>query len=186
MALALILAFITPEEIVDYVGVKNTYLVSFLLAVFGGLSAVTGLSFFASVITFSGGGANTLLLAVFGGLGIFISDSIFFFVARYGVEILKKKARPISLWLVSRMEKFSLTAILIGVYIYVGFTPLPNDLLMVALAFVGMPFKRLAPVLMAGSITVVFLVAYFGEIIFLCFKMKKKPPRTFPQLFQQH
>ena len=46
------------------------------------------------------------------------------------------------------------------------FTPLPNDLLMVALAFVGMPFKRLAPVLMAGSITVVFLVAYFGEIIF--------------------
>ena len=150
----------------DYVGVKNTYLVSFLLAVFGGLSAVTGLSFFASVVTFSGGGANTLLLAVFGGLGIFISDSIFFFVARYGVEILKKKARPISLWLVSRMEKFSLTAILIGVYIYVGFTPLPNDLLMVALAFVGMPFKRLAPVLMAGSITVVFLVAYFGEIIF--------------------
>ena len=166
LALALIFAFITPEEIVDYVGVRNTYLVSFLLAVFGGLSAVTGLSFFASVVTFSGGGANTLLLALFGGLGIFISDSIFFLVAQYGVGILKKKAKPISLWLISRIENFSLGTIMVGVYIYIGLTPLPNDVLMIALAFVGMPFRRLAPVLMAGSFTIVFLVAYFGEIIF--------------------
>ena len=46
LVLVLILVFITPEEIVNYVGVRNTYLVSFLLAVFGGLSAATGLSFF--------------------------------------------------------------------------------------------------------------------------------------------
>ena len=156
-------------EIVDYIGVENAYLISFLLAVFGGLSAVTGLSFFASVATFSSGGADPFLLALFGGLGVFLSDSIFFLAARYGVEILKKKAKPLSLWLVSKMEKFSLNMILIGVYVYIGFTPLPNDILMIALAFIGTPFKRLAPVLMAGSITIVFLTAYFGEIIFKWF-----------------
>lgn len=166
LVFALILAFITPQEIVDYVGVENTYLVSFLLAVFGGLSAVTGISFFASVVTFSGGGASPVLLALFGGLGIFISDSIFFLVARYGVEILKKKTRPVSQWLVSKMEKLPLSIVLAGVYVYIGFTPFPNDLLMVALALAGMPFKLLAPTLMAGSVTIVFLVAYFGEIIF--------------------
>lgn len=166
LAFALILAFITPQEIVDYVGVENTYLVSFLLAVFGGLSTVTGISFFVSVVTFSSGGTSPILLALFGGLGIFISDSIFFLVAQYGVEILKKKAQPLSLWLVSRVENISLGTILVGVYIYIGFTPLPNDVLMIALAFAGMPFRRLAPVLMAGSVTIVFLVAYFGEIIF--------------------
>ena len=166
MAFVLILALITPQEIVDYVGVENTYLVSFLLAVFGGLSTVTGISFFASVATFSRGGASPVLLALFGGLGIFISDSIFFLIAQYGVDILRKKVQPISLWFISRMENFSLGTIMVGVYIYIGFTPLPNDVLMIALAFVGMPFRRLAPVLMAGSITIVFLVAYFGEIIF--------------------
>lgn len=153
-------------EIVNYIGVENTYLVSFLLAVFGGLSTVTGVSFFVSVATFASGGANPFLLGLFGGLGIFISDSIFFLVARYGVRILERKAKPISLWLISKMEKVSLNTILVGVYLYIGLTPLPNDLLMIALALMGMPFKRLAPVLMAGGITIVFLTAYFGEIIY--------------------
>ena len=166
LILMTILVFITPQEIVDYVGVENTYLVSFLMAVFGGISAVTGISFFVSVATFSSGGANPFLLGVFGGLGIFISDSVFFLVARYGIRIFEKEAKPVSLWLISKMEKISLNTILVGVYLYVGLTPLPNDLLMIALAFMGMPFKRLAPVLMAGGITVVFLTAYFGEIIF--------------------
>ncbi|MEX2014172.1 MAG: hypothetical protein WD896_02345 [Parcubacteria group bacterium] len=166
VAVTLLLVFITPDEIVHYIGIENAYLVSFLLAVFGGLSAVTGISFFVSVATFASGGANPFILALFGGAGIFISDSIFFFAARYGVGILEKKAKPIFSWLVSRMEKLPMKAVLAGVYVYIGFTPLPNDILMIALAIWGIPYKKLAPVLLAGSITVVFLVAYFGEIIF--------------------
>ncbi|MEX2013458.1 MAG: hypothetical protein WD897_00890 [Parcubacteria group bacterium] len=166
LVLVVLAIFITPQEVVDYVGVENTYLISFLIAVFGGLSTVTGISFFASVATFSSGGANPFLLGLFGGLGIFISDSIFFLVARYGVQIFERKSKLISPWLVSKMEKVSLNIILVGVYIYIGLTPLPNDLLMIVLALMGMPFKRLAPVLIAGGITIVFLTAYFGEIIF--------------------
>lgn len=158
--------YINSKEIVNYIGVENTYLVSFLMAVFGGLSTVTGISFFASVVTFVSGGANPFLIGFFGGLGIFISDTIFFFAVRYGVQVFKNKAKPVSSWLVSKMEKVSLSVILVGVYIYIGFTPLPNDILMIALAFIDMPFKRLAPVLIAGSITVVMLVAYFGEFFF--------------------
>src|SRR5262245_39905659 len=78
LTLALVIFFITPEQIVAYIGVKNTYLVAFLLAVFGGLSAITGVSFFLSVAAFASGGANPFLLALVGGLGIFISDSIFY------------------------------------------------------------------------------------------------------------
>lgn len=162
----LLLTLTTPEEIVDYVGVENTYFVSFLLAVFGGLSTVTGVPFFTSVVAFASGGANPWLLGLFGGVGIFISDLIFFFVARYGAHIFRDTVKPVSLWLVSKMEKVSLKVVLIGVFIYIGFTPLPNDIIMIALAFTGIPFKRIAPVLLAGSITIVVLVAYLGEIIF--------------------
>lgn len=165
LILVVLSVFVTPQELVNYIGVKNIYLVSFLVAVFGGLSTLTGLSFFVSVAAFASGGADPFLLGLFGGLGVFISDSIFFLAARHGVRVFKKNAKPISLWLASKMEKFSLSTILIGVYIYIGLTPLPNDILMVALAFMGMSFKRLAPVLMAGSISVVWLVAYFGETL---------------------
>ncbi|MEK7461571.1 MAG: hypothetical protein AAB586_00670 [Patescibacteria group bacterium] len=162
----LISLYITPKEIVDYIGVQNTYAVSFLLAVFGGLSTVTGISFFASIVTFSSGGANPFLLGLFGGLGIFISDTIFFFIARYSVQVFQKNIKPVSLRFVSRMQKVSLGLVLFGVYIYIGFTPFPNDILMIALVLMGVSFKRLAPVLLVGSITVVMLVAYLGEIIF--------------------
>ena len=166
LAFVLISIYVTPKEIVDYIGVENTYFVSFLLAVFGGLSTVTGISFFTSVVAFSSGGANPFLLGLFGGLGIFISDAIFFFVARYSVQVLRENIKPVSLRFVSKMEKVSPSLILFGVYLYIGLTPLPNDILMIALAFLGISFKRLAPVLLAGSVTVVMLVAYSGEIIF--------------------
>jgi hypothetical protein len=166
LAVALLFVFITPEEVVDYIGVKNTYLVAFLLAVFGGISTVTGVSFFLSVGAFSVGGANPFLLGLYGGLGIFISDSIFFFAARYGVEAFEEKIKPLSLWLISKMEKVSMGTVLLLVYVYIGFTPFPNDILMIALALMGVSFKRLAPVLLVGSITIVTLTAYFGEVIF--------------------
>lgn len=163
---ALSFTFVSPEEIVSYVGVKNTYLVSFLLAVFGGLSAVTGVSFFVSVASFASGGASPILLILAGGAGIFISDTIFFLVARYGVDVFKKDARPASLYLISKIEKLPPYLVLIIVFVYIGLTPLPNDILMIALALSGMRFKKLAPVLLFGSFSIVAMAVYLGEIIF--------------------
>jgi hypothetical protein len=158
--------FVEPEAVVARVGIENTYFVAFILAVIGGLSALTGTSFFLAVATFAGSGANPLLLGIIGGLGIFISDTIFFLLAKYGVEVFKDRIAPTSRWLTTKIEGLGVGAVLIFVYLYIGFTPLPNDILMVALALSGMTYRRLAPVLILGSITVVTLTAYLGEAIF--------------------
>lgn len=160
-----LLFFVDAETIVRQIGVTNTYIVAFLLAVVGGLSTLTGISFFTLVVTFAEGGSNPWLLGLVGGIGIFISDCIFFFVARGAVEVFRENlARP-SRFLARYLEKLPPWGILLGIFIYVGFTPLPNDLLMLALAVASVPFVRFAPALFLGSITVVTITAYLGESI---------------------
>jgi hypothetical protein len=171
IAWMVLLAFIEPEEIVGRIGVENTYIIVFLAAVFGGLSTLTGTSFFLLIATFADGGSNPLLLGLSGGAGIFISDSLFFLIARHGAEILRTKAKRFSETLVRFMRRAPPWGVYGGVYVYLGFTPLPNDLLMIALALFGMSYRKLIPVLLAGSITIATLTAFGGQQLLSWFQL---------------
>lgn len=154
---------ISPEEIVSAIGVQNTYLVVFLLATIGGLSTVTGTSLFAALATFASGGADPWLLGLVGGLGIFISDSVFFLVAHHGARALPKKPNGIRDRLAHTFKRIPQWALAGGVYAYVGITPLPNDILMGALALARIPYRSIVVPLLAGSITIALLTAHIGE-----------------------
>ena len=160
------LLFMDPREIVAFIGLENTYLAAFLIATLGGLSTLTGTSFFVAIATFSAGGSSPLLLGLFGGLGIFLSDSIFFLIAHHGVQQFSEPSGKISSFILKYMNKLPNWAVNILIYIYLGFSPLPSDILMVALAFTGMSYKRLAPFLLAGGITAALLIALLGRAIF--------------------
>lgn len=159
----LVIYFIGPEKIVSFVGVENTYLVAFLFAVLGGLSSITGVSFFAAIATFAAGGSHPLLLGFAGGLGIFISDSVFFFMARYGVSTVREKSKPHRYF--EKIKRLPKWALLLTTYTYLGFTPFPNDLLMVFLAFSDIKYKQLMPIILLGGMTVVTIAAYLGNFI---------------------
>ncbi|MEX0918871.1 MAG: hypothetical protein WDZ85_02800 [Candidatus Paceibacterota bacterium] len=156
---------IGPETIVEYIGIKNTYLVVFILAVIGGLSAVTGISFFATVATFAAGGSHPLALGLIGGLGIFLSDLIFFLIAQYGTLVFNEKLSPLSIWLAKKKRAWPEWLIPFFVYFYLGFTPLPNDLLMMALALAKVPLRRLWLPILAGSLTIVTITAYLSYFL---------------------
>lgn len=157
--------FFGAEGIVSAIGVENTYLVIFLIAVTGGLSSLTGIALFTSIATFAAGGAEPFLLAMVGGVGIFISDSIFYFLIYYGrksvPENWEETFKKIEEWI----EKYPNRVVLTGMYFYISFSPLPNDLLMAALVIGGYSYKRIVWVLLAGSFTVAFITAYLGKII---------------------
>jgi uncharacterized membrane protein YdjX (TVP38/TMEM64 family) len=46
------------------------------------------------------------------------------------------------------------------VFVYSGFFPLPNDVLIIALVFTKAPFKKFAPYLFVGDIISTLLIAY--------------------------
>ena len=130
------LYLIPPAELVQAIGVENTYLVTFLITLFAGVSSFTGTAAYATVAALAEGGGNPVILGLLGGLGLFLSDSIFYFIIWKGIEsvrdtggFFRKLERVIS--------KVPAWLGLVIVYLYTGFTPLPNDLLLLALLLGG-------------------------------------------------
>jgi hypothetical protein len=159
--------FLGPEKIVDFIGVENTYFIVFAIATIGGLSTLTGTVLFSTIIAFVAGGVNPFLLGTIGGMGIFISDTIFYTLALYGRKSAPQnweyRIEKIEKW----MKKYPSWLILTIVYIYISFTPLPNDILMIILVLGGYSYKKIATVLLMGSLTIAMITAYIGNVWFL-------------------
>ncbi len=160
------LVFISPQEIINKIGPENAYIIVFLLAVIGGLSTVTGTSFFATTATFANGGADPLLLGLVGGLGIFISDSVFFFLANQGAKILKDEEGSFRWKLFGTIEKVPSWFLGIFVFLYVGLSPLPNDILMIGLALAKVRYRKIFIPILLGSLSIATLTAILGKTLF--------------------
>lgn len=157
------IAVLGPEAIVAHIGATNAYLSVFLLAIIGGLSTLTSTSLFTAIATFSVGGAHPILLGLFGGTGIFISDTVFFHAARYGKTSLpahwERRVTRLFSWL-HTLPRWGAMALILA---WIGFSPLPNDVLMVALAAAGYRYAQVAPLLLAGGLCIATLTAYLAR-----------------------
>jgi hypothetical protein len=162
IALILFLIIVPPSELLDTIGVRNSYILLFFLALLGGISVFTSGPFYAGVATFASQGSDIALLAVVGGAGIFLSDCAFYLLVRYGKASLKGRVmKEIESMLVQGADRVPKLVLLGGIYLYASM-PLPSDVLMAVLALSRIPFVGFAPVLFAGNVTAIALVALFG------------------------
>lgn len=162
---ALFFHYYPVEEIISRIGVQNTYLAAFLLSVIGGFSSLTGTSLYAALIVLSKGGMNPFVLGIIAGLGLFLSDSIFYFIATHMRTLVsgittrwERLFRNIWKWVHSTPDWIVYTA----VFIYAAFAPLPNDVILVALALSNYSYRKFAVFLFLGDLTISILLTVFG------------------------
>lgn len=159
IAWSLVLSIYGPARIVEVLGVRSSFLVMFMVSVFGGVSTFTSASYLATLITFAAGGLNPFILGLLAGIGIFISDSFFFLIGVEGRNIvsgtLLKYIKRFESWLRHRPE----WVVPVVTYVYTGLTPLPNDVLTVSLAFAEVKYRRIVLPLLLGDITLTTTVA---------------------------
>jgi membrane protein YqaA with SNARE-associated domain len=152
-AWVILISFVSPQEVVEKIGVKNTYLVIGAMAILGGVSSLTAGPFYTALATFAAGGANVWLLGLVAGMGLVVSDSVFFYLGTRGREILsgkaKKKEEKLARWIEGKPEWL----IPIIVFVYSGLTPLPNDIMAISLAVIEYPYKKLFLPLLMGDVT---------------------------------
>jgi membrane protein YqaA with SNARE-associated domain len=163
LSLNLVFLFISPTQIVEYVGVDNTYLTVFLIATFGGLNSITGGVLYASIVAFAAGGASPWLLGLIGGLGIAIGDSLVFYLFRYTSKSLSHEWQDRAVKVKEKVEHLPRSAQYALIYVYLGFTPFPNDILMFLLAVLRFNLWQVLPAIIAGTITVATLTAFLGN-----------------------
>ena len=150
----------TPEEIVERLGLSNSYIVTFLLSMISAFTSVTTFSAYPAIVTLALGEMDPLSLGLVAGAGIAIGDILFFYfgytVRGITTEKFKKKLTRV----LEKVKKRSDLLIQFIIYIYVAFTPFPNNLLTGSLALIGYPFKKVVVPLVLGDITLPVVVAY--------------------------
>lgn len=172
IAWSALLLYISPTEIVEYIGADNSLIVAFLVSTFGGLSSLTSGSYYAMLTTLSTGGTDPVLLGVCAGVGLTISDSLIYYLGTRGHDILagdwRERADKLSQWINNQHEH----VVQLFAYVYTGLTPMPNDLLTGSLGLAEYSYRRLLPALLLGNITLSIIIAEFAvrsniiEIIF--------------------
>lgn len=149
-----------PKELVDMIGVENGYILIFLIAAFGGLSSVSSAVYYTTLFTLAAGGANPLLLGVLCGIAITIGDSAYFFFGESIRGIAPKRLHKILDKITHWIEKRPDWAAPLLVFIYTGFTPLPNDVLTVPLALAGVKYRKIWYALLLGNVVLMTILAY--------------------------
>lgn len=158
----IILSKFAPSEIIVKLGVRNTYIILFLIAAIGGSSLITSSSYYIVIPILAVAGLNPLLLGLFGGVGLTIGDSIYFYLGSKGKEAspekFDRKLERIHKFIEGRPKWFTTTFI----YVYAGFTPLPNDVMTFFLGLSGYSYKKMILPLVIGNMTGSMILAYLG------------------------
>lgn len=164
VGLSVLLTFVKPEEIIEIIGVKNGYLIIAIFALFGGISAFTSVSFYATLVTFTIGGLNPFILALVSAPSLFIGDSVYYYFGHTLNNLLSPKmlkyTDKIKAFL-HRPRVYKFSPILI--YLYVGVSPLPPDVLIITLSISKYPYKRMIVPLLLGEITFVLIVSMLAQ-----------------------
>lgn len=155
-----LLFFVSPGEIVTKIGARNGYILAFLISFFGGFSAGGSLSFITVLITLVVGGMNPIYLGLIAGTSLAIGDMIMFYAGSKGRELVKGKLEEKieKVANVFKKRKWLEKIIPLIAYIYIGLVPLPNDILILFLAAIEYPPKKMAGIIVLGDMTFAFMI----------------------------
>ena len=165
VSLIIILYFISPTEIVNKIGVQNGYILAFVVSFFGGFSAGGSISFISLLITLAAGGMNPIYLGLVAGTSLAIGDMVMFYAGSKGRELIKgkwdKKINKVAD--VFKKRKYLEKMIPVIAYLYIGFVPLPNDVLILFLAAVEYPAKKMNKIIVLGDITFTLMITILAS-----------------------
>lgn len=159
VALAVVLLFYDAEAIIARIGVRNSYLIAFALSVLAGYTSMTSITTYPVVATLVMGHDYPLFIGLSAGLGLAVGDLLFFYMG-YAARDLSGQTKNKTLEkILLRILKQPAMRMQFLIYLYVAFSPFPNNLLTAGLAYTGYPFYRVAIPLVLGDLTLPTLVA---------------------------
>lgn len=165
LSLNVVFYYFSPQDIVETLGVDNSYITVFAIAAIGGLSSFTSAALYSAIATFAAGGAVPWLLGLIGGIGIAIGDMIVFSLLRYGYTSVDTGEHGNIKKIRHYLERTPVWSHYLVLYVILGFTPLPNDIILAILVVLGFRIRSLAPILILSGVTIALITAYTGQTI---------------------
>lgn len=140
------------------IALKYSYLGTFLISFLGTLSIIFPIPY-TMIIFMLGGFLDPNLLALSAGAGSFFGEIVGYLIGYYGgffvSEGRRRKIEPI----IKVFSKYGA----IAVFIF-ALTPLPDDLLLIPLGIMRLPFTKVFLPCFLGKIVMCFILAYGGRL----------------------
>ncbi len=160
---SILLLRFSPVDIVGAIGIQNGYFILFLVALIGGVSALTSTSFYITTATFAAGGLEPVYLALIGAVGLTLGDIVFYYLGSRGREVLHGKAKELSnrfsVWIHEKDER----SVRLISYLYCAVTFLPTDILSISLALARYPLKKILLPIYLGNATLIFIISFLAR-----------------------
>ncbi|MFW6013781.1 MAG: VTT domain-containing protein [Candidatus Nanoarchaeia archaeon] len=163
-----LVVLIGPENIVEGIGVENTYILFFLFAVFGGVSAFTAPTFYAAMGTLFIVEIDPVSLALIGAVGLAIGDSLFYYMGLKGHELTKKTRYKEKITKVQqKINKVPKKWTTVFIFLYAAISIFPNDILCLVMGISRYPYVKFITPIFFGNLCFNFIILYLVSIGFV-------------------
>lgn len=156
------LYFISPTQIVSFVGVENSYLFMFVIALIGGISLFSGVPYPVILVTLASWGLNPILLGSAAAFWVILGDSTSYLVWKKSDVILPQKMQFVLnklLFVYDRYPKFlPFTFLIYGIC-----SPFPNDVITVSAGLRNYNFWKTIIPLWIGNLVFCICLAQFSD-----------------------
>ncbi len=155
-----LVSLVGPAQIVDIIGIHNSYILAFFVSFFGGFSAGGSATFIGLLITLVAGGVDPIILGIVAGVSLAIGDMIMFYIGTKGRELVTgewdKKINGFAKFFKSKEWLGKATPVI--AFIYIGILPLPNDIMILFLAAIKYPIVKMNKIIILADLTFALII----------------------------
>jgi len=160
--------FISPGEVLQYVGFQSAYLMIFFLAFLGGLSTFSGVPYHIILIAFASSGLNPLFLGLLATSGVMLGDTTSYYLGTQSKHLLTGRMQSVLLRLKNIEERTPKLMTLIF-FLYGALVPFSNDVIVIPSGLLGYRFWRVMVPLGIGTlffnVGLSLIAAYFTQYV---------------------
>ncbi len=143
--------YISPEDLILWLGIKNAYLLILILAFIGGLTTFSGIPYHLLVITMTVGGLNPFLLGITTTFGVMSGNSASYYLGHKGSMFIPERFRTffqkVHVFISDHPKMFPLFCFLYGAIV-----PLSNDFITISSGLMRYSFWRMIIPLGLGNL----------------------------------
>ncbi len=142
---------LSPEVIIEYIGVENAYLFIGILAFLGGVTTFSGIPYHIVLMSLALGGLNPFILGAVTAGAVMAGDATSYYLGTQTRSLLSKRMDE---WLESlRMVYTNYPRLLPAVFFLYGcFIPFSNDVITIPMGMLGYPFWKVIIPLGLGNL----------------------------------
>lgn len=154
--------FYSPKELILHLGVRNSFVILFFVSLVGAFTSMTKFSAYPMIVALVAGNMSFFNVGMVAGLGLAAGDTLFFLFGYSARELTNHKWKDKLRNILAKLQSINDWLVQGLIFIYVGASPFPNNLLSGSLAFTGYPFKKVIAPLVLGDMAFCMLVSWLA------------------------